>query len=306
MRKYYLKMVKAGRLFSAVRYTRPLPRDTGRTRAEKSKHTRAAQSFINAKNTAEQLERLLWANFESPNACFLTFTYDNKHLPANKKAVNNAITNFLACIREDRKRHDKEFQYIYTTEGEPLSTAPSAADVCGNLWETRPWDCQEKWESVTDKDSATTLNETRSHHHAVMLLSPKDYELVRENWPYGHVYIEKIKTNIPSSFERIAYYMTKESRGGKKGNGKRAYNCSLHLIKPTIEGKWVEEFEDIRPPKGATVIWDNKDENQYSSCHRCKFIMPRKKQPPKEYKSRHRYTKASGRKSNSQPVRRNN
>jgi hypothetical protein len=283
-----------------------MPNDTGRARAAKAKHTRAAQQFINAKNCADRLQLLLYANFDNQRACFVTFTYDDKHLPANKKAASRNAKRFFAEIRIEKKKQGEAFPYIYTTEGQPLSVSPSAADVCGSLWEVRPWDCAEKWESVGDKDSAALLDETRLHHHAIMLLSKKDYDIIRANWPYGHVYIEKIKISDFFSFECLAYYMTKESRAGKTGNGQRAYVPSVGLVKPTITGEWVEEYQDIQPPKGAKVICDTREENLFSSYHHCSFLLPRQSAPPKEYKPRQRSTASSGRKPMRQPVRRNN
>ena len=281
----YLRTMRAGRFVKAVRYRRALPSDTGRARAAKAQHTRAAQRFINSKNCADRFQLLLYANFDSSRACFVTFTYDDDHLPDSRKAASRNAQRFFSDVRTEKKKQGEAFPYIYTTEGQPLSVAPTAADVCGSLWEVRPWACAEKWEAMGEKDREVLGDETRLHHHAVMLLSKEDYDIIRANWPHGHVYIEKIKVSDFFSFERLAYYMTKESRAGKTGNGQRAYVPSVGLVKPTITGEWVEEYQDIQPPKGATVLCDTRDENIFSSYHHCSFLLPRQTAMPKEYKA---------------------
>ncbi len=279
----YMRTMRAGRLVKSVRYMRPLPGDSGRSRAAKTRHTKAAQRFINAKNCADRFQLLLYANFDSPRAHFVTFTYDDEALPESRKSAAGNPKRYFSAVRAEKKKRGEKLPYIYTTEGVPLAVVSAAADVGRSLWEVRPWDVPERWEAMGEKEREVLGDETRLHHHAVMLLSKRDYDLIRANWPHGHVYIEKIKISDFFSFERLAYYMTKESRAGKTGNGQRAYVPSVGLIQPDISGQWVEEYQDITPPAGATVICDTREENLFSSYHHCSFILPRQNPMPKEY-----------------------
>lgn len=280
---FYMREKKAGRYVKCVRYQRAIPSDTGRARAAKRSHTRTAQRFINCRNSAEKLELLLYANFDAPNACFLTFTYDRDHLPRSKYAAKKYISKALGHIRAEKKRKKEAFPYVYTTEG---SHKPMAGqeNIEESIWELRPWEVPDMWDKLGDIPTEWKDGDARLHHHAVMLLSDTELDVVRSFWPFGQVYISRINIYDHFSFGRLSHYITKDSRSGKTRNGERAYIPSEGLTQPEITGRWVNEYEDIVPPKGAILISETRDDNLYSSYHHCSFIVP-DAVPPIEYKS---------------------
>ena len=290
-KRFYIRVMRSGRYIKCARYRRAMPRDTGRTKAARMQHTRAAQRFINCKNSADRLTLLLYGNFDHHNACFVTQTYDNGHLPATREAAKRCMRKSLDKIRTEFVRRGRPFPYAYTTEGAPAVPLQGGEGFDAAPWETRPWAACDRWEALGDKDLMNVERDIRFHHHAIMLLDPQDYDTVRASWPYGNVYIEPIDVDSLDSFERLAYYMTKESRAGLLPNGDHAYVCGLGLVQPKITGRWVDEFEDIVIPKGATLITAQREENMYSSYHQCSFILPREKAPPQEYQSPYRQKK---------------
>lgn len=291
MRKaFYIREKRAGRRVKCVRYQRPLPRDTGRARAAKKHHTRAAQRFINCKNSKEKLELLFYANFDSPLSCFVTYTYDEEHLPRSRDSAKANIAKANEQMRREKRRRGEPFPYVYTTEGSARAAAETA-DVGGNPWEVCPWEVPEQWEELSGKPTEWGNGEVRLHHHAIMLLSEQDCDTLRAAWPYGDVYISRIKVDDMHSFERLASYITKDSRAGKTKTGERSYTPSEGLIQPEVHGRWVEEYEDIVPPKGAILISEMREENLYSSYHQCSFILPREAEIKEEYRSPYRTRK---------------
>ena len=142
---YYIRTMRAGRMVKTVRYRRPMPNETGRARSERMAHTRAAQRFINCKNCADKLELLLWANFDSKEACFVTLTYRDNAMPGSRTAAKNAARGFFTAIRDEKRRRGGALKYVYNTEGTPLASAQSATGE----WEVRPWNVPDQWEDFT-------------------------------------------------------------------------------------------------------------------------------------------------------------
>lgn len=290
-KEFYMRIRTAGRYRLVVRYSRPLPGDGDAARTAKQAATTAAQKYINIKNATERLKLLLCANFDdNKEACFCTFTFSDDTLPANRKHARGIFTDYLRKLRTEWKRSNREFKYLYTIEGEPLSACPSAAQVAGQRWEVAPWRDEKRWEQLDTAAQAEPEAPTRFHVHCFLLLRKADYETVKALWPYGQVYISQMKVNELTTFERLACYVTKESRSGTKGNGARAYTPSLNLEQPTIDGHWCTEFEGITLPMGAEKISSGTDSNEIygSSMEYAFYRMPRPAQQPKPYKGKGR------------------
>jgi len=288
VKAFYIRELCAGRYRKVVRYTRALPGDSAPTRAAKQAATTAAQKFINIKNTTEHLELLLCANFDSKEACFCTFTFTEETLPANLKHVKRIFSGYLRTLRTDWTRSNRPLKYIYTIEGEPLAAFPSAVSVAGQHWEVAPWRDRARWEQLDTAAQETAEPQTRFHVHCFLLLRKADYETVRALWPYGQVYISQMKVNELTTFQRLASYVTKESRGGGKGLGSRSYVPSLNLEKPTVEGHWCSEHEGITMPRGAEAIKSGVERNGVydSSMEYLFYRLPRPVQQPQPYKSK--------------------
>ena len=95
------------------------------------RHTKAAQRFINCKNTTEKLELLLFANFDSPLACFVTLTYDGSHLPRSKAAAKANMAKVKEGMRCEKRKRGEPLPYMYTAEGAAQAYAHIACcDQC--------------------------------------------------------------------------------------------------------------------------------------------------------------------------------
>lgn len=292
-----MRIRTAGRYRLVARYSRPLPGDSAAVRTAKQAATTAAQRFINTKNATENLQLLLCANFDSKDACFCTFTFTDETLPANRKHAKAIFVDYLRKLRYEWKRTDRTLNYIYTLEGEPLSAFPEAAAVAGQRWEVAPWREEKRWEQLDTAAQEPSEGPTRFHVHCFFLLRKTDYETVKALWPYGHVYINQMKVNELTTFQRLASYVTKESRTGAKGNGARAYTPSLNLEQPTFDGHWCAEFEGISLPIGAEKISSGGDSNEiYGSTMEYMFYRtPRPTEPSQTYKSKGKLTHKNSR-----------
>ena len=142
------KTIIAGQIVKTIIYTAPEPLDGKRARAEKSKMTSAAQKAMNDKTARGRLEMLLAANFTGRDL-FLTLTYRDADLPANRAAAVKLLRGFIKALRQHRKARGQDLKYIYTTE--------------------------EKH------------GEARLHHHLVISSTGADMEVIRSLWPYADV-----------------------------------------------------------------------------------------------------------------------
>lgn len=111
-----LKTVRAGRLVYAVCYTQARPSDAPRIRQVKAKCSSEARKRINFRVAWQKLELLLAANYTGADIV-LTLTYDNIHLPVDKRAAVKLVTKFLRQLRRRRRAQGQELKYIYVTEG---------------------------------------------------------------------------------------------------------------------------------------------------------------------------------------------
>lgn len=111
----------------------------------------------------------------------LVFTYDDAHLPDNKKSADACFQRFVRRYRAARRKRGEELQYIYNTEG---------------FHECRYYD-------HFNEDGE--LEDRRLHHHVVLnCVSLEDLEEVRSLWQGGgyvraepldvHYYRELAKT----------------------------------------------------------------------------------------------------------------
>lgn len=281
----FIRTVQAGRYRKVARYTRALPGDSKAVRAAKQNATSAAQKFINIKNATERLELLLCANFDSKEACFCTFTFRDGDEPANQKHTRRIFAEYVRKLRPYLQRDGRPFKYIYTVEGSPLKTCPTAASVTAMEWEKTPWRQRERWEQL---DSKAQDEETRLHVHCFINLGKQDYEAVRAMWPYGQVFISQMKVNEIHTFPRLASYVTKEKRSDRKGNGARAYISSLNLEQPVISGHWCDDHDGIVLPQGTEAIKRGAeyDDVYGSSMEYLYYRIPRPQQLPEPYKGK--------------------
>mgnify|MGYP003306435856 CR=1 FL=1 len=287
-KEYYVRTMRAGRYVKSVRYQRALPHDNAETRAAKAVTTSKAQRYINLKNTAEKLQMLLCANFDEKNACFCTFTFNDDNLPVNRKMARRYFTSFISSFRRQWQKQGTDLHYIYTVEGSALSVNSAALPVENSQWEIRPWAVKAKWDQVDKRQRNRKKENIRLHIHAFLILPKADRVTVRGIWKYGHVYINPIRVNLPDTFYRLSYYVTKEARNGALSSGSRSYIPSRNLQQPVIEGHWCDAHEVFLPPPDAENVHTANETTDYTSFQYVSYRLPRPKKPAKSYKSKGR------------------
>lgn len=274
-----------------MRYPRTLPGDAPTVRSAKRGHSEAAQRYINIRDATERLQWLLCCNYDDKSAAFLTLTFDDDHLPTSRDGVRACVKKSIRQMRPYFRNRGDPFPVIYTVEGQPERQLPQA----DSNWEVAPWKDSRRWDALDEKSEDDLNEETvRLHAHMFLLLPEKsDWDHVRSAWPYGHVYINYIKVNDFRSFQRLAAYVTKESRLGTRPENEKAYVPSQGLIKPEKYGRWCNEAEGIRMPMGAEWLGDGH-ERDFVTGHEREWItyrFPRPTNPPKAYESKGRISK---------------
>ena len=189
-----------------------------------------------------------------------------------------------------RSREDA-FPVIYTVEGQPAQGLRQA----DSAWEVAPWKDRTRWDALDEKSEDEVPDDSvRLHAHMFLLLPRKeDRELMRSFWPHGQCYINYIRVNEFESFQRLAAYVTKESRMGIRPENEKAYVPSQGLIKPEKGGHWCEESETIGFPIGSEWLGDGH-ERDHTTGYESRWIMyrfPRPAQSPKPYVSKGRISK---------------
>ena len=109
-----LKTVRAGRLVFAACSTQARPGDSQHARAAKSKCSSLARQRLNFRYAWQKLRLLLAANFGRGDL-WVTLTYDDEHLPPNRKDATRQVTAFLDRMRDARKRQGTVLKYCYST-----------------------------------------------------------------------------------------------------------------------------------------------------------------------------------------------
>lgn len=164
-----MKIIEAGDLVKQVIYTAPEPRDGPQVRAQKSRATSEAQKRMNDRTARERLAMEIAANFTRRDL-FLTYTYDDDHLPETRKEAEDSLKKVIRSLRNIRRRQGQELKYIYVTEGKH--------------------------------------GDERLHHHLVINATERDIETLRSLWPYGDVV--DIHPLGKAEWGQWAGYMTKE------------------------------------------------------------------------------------------------
>lgn len=246
-----IKHIKAGLLHIEV--IGQVPERSGRKpRAARSRPTSAAQVFYNHKCSWRELELQLAANFGERDY-FVTFTYDNGHLPRDKASACKDIQRFFRRLRAVRKKRREELRYIYCTEG----NHGAQEDMC------------------LGADKA--LEDRRLHHHVVLNGCGEDsMEEIRSLWHGGgYVNIEAVNIHY---YRELAMYMTKEAREfGRPKPGERSWRGSRNLRSYEVE--YVEIPTDgvtLAAPPGAQDYVSFTAENPYgfSPCVGARYLLP--------------------------------
>lgn len=264
-----IKHIKAGLLHVEVLGAIP-EREQGRRRSGRCRPTCAAQQFYNDKCSWRELELKLAANFGSRDLV-LTSTYDDLHLPPDKRTADQEFQRFIRKLRTARRRRGEELRYVYVTEG---------------------------WHGKSEDEyfgGDGRLEDRRLHHHVVLNgAGPGDLEEIRSLWQGGgYVRIEPVDVHY---YKELAKYLTKEAREfGRARPGERSWRASRNLKGYDVE--YIEIPSDsvtLSAPPGAVdyVQFSEKNPFGFSDCIGARYLLFPDEAPP-EYS----YTK--GRKRNS-------
>lgn len=169
----FKKIVVAGPLVIETVYPAPNPRDSAGVRAGKKALSSAAQQRMNWKYAWQKLELEIAANF-TVGDLWVTFTYDNEHLPGTRKEANGRMQAFWKKLRAARKGRGQELRYIYATEHKH--------------------------------------GDGRWHHHLLINSTGDDYALIRELWGQGNIEFKSLRVDREKNFETLARYLCKEQR----------------------------------------------------------------------------------------------
>lgn len=226
---YTTKTIKAGKQFEVEIYPSFTKKQI--TGAGVKKNNYQAQKNLNDKNARKKLERLIHANFKE-NDLYLTFTYDNKHLPASIEEAKKKMKNYIDRINYRRKKLGMgNAKYIYITE-------------------------------------YSNKRKIRCHHHLIMdgAMSMDDVE---KAWKCGRTSASRIKPDGDGTLSALATYLSKDPAGSKRWcsslNLKKPYEsksytafraCHIrkmvearHRVKEMLEKKYCNKkliFEEIR------------------------------------------------------------
>ena len=227
------KIIRAGRLCLAAVYTVPQVNDRPHVRAAKTRCSTAARQRMNLKRAARKLELLIAANFV-PGDLFITLTYDDAHLPADRQTALKRLRKFLRQLKETRKKRGHGTPYIYVTEG--------------------------------------LHGDARVHHHLILSAAGNDLEELQSLWPCGMIELDWL--GAPNDYAALAEYLTKEPREGLRGNNERCWTSSLGLARPIEETSQVDDDLTLTAPPGAIVLETDGMRNEWGEFSYMKYLLP--------------------------------
>ncbi len=266
-----IKHIKAGLFHVEALGTIP-EREPGRRRGGRCRPTDPAQQFYNDKCSWKECRLSLAANFAHGD-WVITLTYDDAHLPPDKRQADKCLQKFIRRFRAARRKRGKELRYIYATEG---------------------------WHGKADDayfGSDGRLEDRRIHHHMVLNgTGPGDWEEIRSLWQGGgYVRPEPVDVHY---YKELAKYLTKEAREfGRARPGERSWRGSRNLKKYEVE--YIEIPSDsvtLSAPPGAVDYVQFAEKNPYgfADCVVAEYLLF-----PEEETPNYSYTLGRTRKSKS-------
>ena len=225
------KTIVAGRLVRKAIYTRAAARESARIRQAKRKISTEAQQRMNAKYSWEKLELMLAANFQAGDL-FVTLTFDDDHLPGNRKRTAAILKKFRKELAEIRKARGEELRMIWAIE--------------------------------------SVHGAGRWHIHLVVNETRNDFADILRCWPYGSdVEILRLQIDREKNYESLARYMCKER---PERQGLRGWSYTRNCRHPEVETRIVPDSEDIQAPEDATVLEDSSKRTEWAEYHYIKYL----------------------------------
>lgn len=204
-----VKTTQAGCITERSMYTRIERGDSDQARAAKKACSTQARKASNHRTLQRSLYFKLAANFKLTDF-FLTLTFDDLHMPANRKGVMKRVDRFVRLLRKHRLLRGQDTLYIYCIENKH--------------------------------------GDGRYHVHMVLNSTGQDVEAICSLWESGLVDWEyigwaknhgKFKYRGVAGYKILARYMTKEVQPV----GARNYSGSRNLKRPTVTISLLPESE---------------------------------------------------------------
>lgn len=215
-----------------------------RTRAKKSRATCEATKRNNQIRSQKWLELLIAANFPTAGSGnVLTLTFEDRRLPKTRPQARRKLEHFL---------NDK-LRAACAAAGLPRPRAIWAIEVL-----TSPTN---RWHVHMIIDAAVPL------------------EMIRECWScYGdNIECRKLRVDDEKNHETLARYMSKELREAQEWDikpGTHVWGKTQNCLTPEIVEETVPDRTQMRAPKDAVVLIQERRETAYDEIRELKYRLP--------------------------------
>lgn len=240
-----LRTREAGVLVEQVLYSRAQRSDDSRVRSIKKKETTEVMKRYNHRSSIQKFAMMLAANFEA-GAVVGCLTYDDKHLPKDRKSAERRFRYF----RQKLTAH-------YKAQGIELVV----------FWSTQHKHGDGRW-----------------HHHFVLTATGNDYAAIRAAWIYGdNIELDRLQVNDKKNYLTLAKYYAAEARDKL---GLRSWSYTRNAAHPQEDTERVDSSMHLEVPKGVKLIDSHRTETpfgtfEYIMYARPKFKKTRNKAKPK-------------------------
>ena len=239
--------VTAGRLVYAVCYTQAIGGDSPKTRAAKNKCSSLARQKVNFNCAWKKCQLMMATNF-SRRDLYITFGFDDNHLPPTRKDGKKIIQKFMDRMRAARRVNGEELKYMY---------APHELQDDGSR---------------------------RLHFHLLVNATEgqKDFELIRSLWEWGDnieiIQVCDSEHYHNDDFLELAQYFMRERNPDAPltAVGDKGFVGSRNLSKPTRESELVDDSLTISSPPGAIILDTDCKQNEYGSYRYISYLLPEK------------------------------
>ena len=235
--------IDGGAVVYVIEHTARQRGDGPRERAAKTRATNEAQALRNRILSTRQLELMLSKNYPTPGSgLVICLTYDDAHLPRDRKTAQRRFKYFLKKLRDARREAGlPEPRVIY---------APEALSSESGRW----------------------------HHHIVLDSTGDDMPMVRACWIYGSdIDAEKLRVDAEKDHASLAHYMNKEAREVQEYEcrpGLHGWGCTRNCLRPEVDVRIVEDRVRIRAPRGATVLLQERRASAFAEIAVLKYRLP--------------------------------
>lgn len=242
-----LRTRDAGMIVEQVCYQRASRSDSPKARAAKQKATNEVMARYNKKSSIRKFELMLAANFP-PGSIVGTVTYDDEHLPDDRKAAERRFRYFRQKLSKHYKRRGVEL-------------------VC--FWSTEHKHGDGRW-----------------HHHFVIPSTGDDYDAIRAAWSYGSdIELGRLRVDEEKNYATLAKYYAKESR---EKLGLRSWSYTRNAVKPQEDSDRMDSGFKLQAPEGCTVVENLTIETPFGVFQHLVYMRPYYLKPRPRAKRRRR------------------